>query len=225
MKGYSFFDIIGPIMIGPSSSHTAGAVKIALAARIISGIGFVKVNYYLAGSFAKTYLGHGTDRALIGGSLGFMPDDERIKEAFTHAQKYGLEYNFIPIEDPSLHANTVIIEMKYPDGTITKVTGCSLGGGSMKITDINGDKVNYTGHYATLVIRYPDAKFVISSITNILSNADVNIEHIQTSHSDHSMVTLVIELSEPIDSKFIREISELEPIDSVNFIPPLIIRR
>mgnify|MGYP001780612267 CR=1 FL=1 len=139
MSSYtSFFDVIGPNMIGPSSSHTAGAASIALMAKQLFHEQIVQVDFTLYGSFANTYRGHGTDRALLGGILGFTTDDIRIRDAFTHAQNSGLKYSFTEDHTTTdLHPNTVDIVMHNCKGRTQFVRGVSIGGGRMKIVQLN----------------------------------------------------------------------------------------
>lgn len=176
MANISVFDVIGPNMVGPSSSHTAGAVAIALLAKKMAGGWITDVTFTLYGSFAKTYRGHGTDRALVGGILGFQTDDLRIRNAFEIARENGLHFTFIPNEEetPS-HPNTVDIQMTLEDGGILTVRGVSLGGGKMKITRLNGIGVDFTGEYCTLIVRQIDEPGVVAHITNCLSEYHVNI--------------------------------------------------
>ncbi len=218
MKKYSFFDIVGPIMIGPSSSHTAGATRLSYAARKIANFPLKKVNYFLMGSFAKTYRGHGTDKALVAGSLGFQPWDERIRSSFKHAKDLELAFGFYPVDEDFDHANTVRIEMIGSEDQKTVVTGASIGGGNILITDINGTPCEYTGQNPTLIIQYPDQKRVIAKVTAVLSDADVNIENIQTSQVEPPLVTLFIEVDEAIDKKYIDKLKSLPGLDFVKYL-------
>ena len=155
MTGISLFDVIGPNMVGPSSSHTAGAVSMALLARKI----FYKeektkeqlmkrVDFTLYGSFAKTYKGHGTDRALLGGILGFATDDLRIRDAFSYAGKEGLEYTFTLSEEKDVHPNTADMDIAGKDGRHLFVRGISLGGGKVKLARLNQIEVDLQGNTA-----------------------------------------------------------------------------
>lgn len=139
MKTIGIFDVIGPNMIGPSSSHTAGALKISLFSRKKCGEKIKKVEFVLYGSFAETYEGHGTDRALLAGILGFSVEDVRIRNSFEYAHNAGIEYVFLPNrERMDVHPNTVDITITSMSGDITTVTGVSIGGGDAKIINING---------------------------------------------------------------------------------------
>lgn len=141
----SIMDIVGPIMIGPSSSHTAGAAKMAKMARILLGAAPVKADIHLYGSFALTYLGHGTDKALIAGLLGMSEDDERLPSSLTIAEKRGFAYRFIEEDEPVEHPNTVKFVLADQNGNTISVVGRSLGGGRIAITNINGKDMYMEG--------------------------------------------------------------------------------
>ena len=133
----SIFKALGPVMIGPSSSHTAGAARIARIARLIAGSDYSRVSFGLCGSFAHTYKGHGTDRALVAGALGFREDDERLSRSFELAEKAGLKFEFYDDEIEGAHENTVRITFYMNDGTTQEIIGSSIGGGQIKICSIN----------------------------------------------------------------------------------------
>ena len=134
-KDYSVFDIVGPNMIGPSSSHTAGAARLGKVASKIAGKSIKEVKFLLHGSFAETYKGHGTDKALVGGILGFEPDDARIKYSFKLAQDAGVKFEFIKSNlGDDVHPNTVKMEMLLEDGSKSSLEGASIGGGNIKLT-------------------------------------------------------------------------------------------
>ncbi|HHX69408.1 MAG: L-serine ammonia-lyase, iron-sulfur-dependent subunit beta [Miniphocaeibacter sp.] len=217
MGDYNLFDILGPIMIGPSSSHTAGACRISKTARIISGDGFNKIKFILHGSFAETYRGHGTDKALLAGALRMYPDDDRLKDSFEIAKKEGLEFSFEKGDLGNVHPNTVKIEMYYPNGKVNTVVGSSIGGGNIKIVEMNGIKINFTSEYPLLICRYVDKRGIIAFISTVLSDNGYNIESMHTNKSDEG-VTLVIELDKNIDEKTIETISKNEDIDFVKHL-------
>ena len=176
MAFISVFDVFGPNMIGPSSSHTAGAELIAFLAQKVITPPLVRVNFTLYGSFAKTYHGHGTDRALLGGIMGFSADDTRIRDSFDIAAKRGLAYSFTPNEtETDIHPNTVDIRMENAEGQVMTVRGESLGGGKVRIVRINGVKVDFSGEYNALIVVQQDKPGVVAHITNILSEHGVNI--------------------------------------------------
>lgn len=206
MKTYTLFDIMGPIMVGPSSSHTAGACRIARVARKISGKDLIKVTFYLHGSFAQTYLGHGTDKALVAGALGFNVDDERIKNSFEIANQRGLEFSFEKVDlGEDFHPNTVRIKMEYPDGRIAMVTGSSIGGGNIIITNIDGIDFEYTNMFPTILLKYREQKGIIAFVSTILAENGYNIERMVTT-KDGEDVTLVVELNEELEENLQKQI-------------------
>ena len=176
MAFISIFDVIGPNMIGPSSSHTAGACSIAYLAQKMAPGPIVSADFTLYGSFARTYRGHGTDRALLGGIMGFATDDRRIPDSFRIAREKGLPYHFsINKEEEEIHPNTADICMKTADGKTLTVRGESLGGGKVRITRINQVDVDFSGEYSTLIVIHSDKPGVVAHITKCLSDRNVNI--------------------------------------------------
>ena len=176
MSFISVFDVLGPNMIGPSSSHTAGAAKIAyLAQKMITGP-LIQVDFTLYGSFARTYLGHGTDRALLGGIMGFTTDDMRIRNSFEIAENKGIAFTFQPDEEETdVHPNTVDIHMVNKAGQEMTVRGESLGGGKVRISRINKVQVDFTGEYSAVIVIQKDRPGVVAHITKALSDRNVNI--------------------------------------------------
>jgi len=176
MAFISVFDVLGPNMIGPSSSHTAGAEIIAYIAQKMIAHPLKRVDFTLYGSFAKTYHGHGTDRALLGGIMGFSADDVRIRDSFAIARERGIAYSFAPNEtETDLHPNTVDIRMENAAGQVMTVRGESLGGGKVRIVRINGVQVDFTGEYNALIVVQQDKPGVVAHITKTLSDRNVNI--------------------------------------------------
>lgn len=176
MSFISVFDVLGPNMIGPSSSHTAGASVIAfLAQKMINGP-LAKVEFTLYGSFAKTYKGHGTDRALLGGIMGFSTDDMRIRDSYQIARERGLAFSFkVNEEETEVHPNTVDITMENTKGQTMTIRGESLGGGKVRIVRINQVKVDFTGEYSAVIVIQQDKPGVVAHITKVLSERNVNI--------------------------------------------------
>ncbi len=172
----SVFDVLGPNMIGPSSSHTAGAAVIGyLAQKMINGP-IVKVDFTLYGSFAKTYRGHGTDRALLGGVMGFYTDDMRIRDSFDIARERGIDFAFLPNEEETdVHPNTVDIHMTNDKGQEMTIRGESLGGGKVRIVRINHVDVDFSGEYSAVIVVQQDKPGVVAHITRCLSENNVNI--------------------------------------------------
>ncbi len=175
MESFSVFDIIGPRMTGPSSSHTAGAVRIAYIARRLIGEEISRVTFTLYGSFAETGRGHGTDKALIGGILGYMPDDERIRHAYEHAKEQGVLVDFIYSDETMPHPNTVKIEAVDINERMMEVVGQSIGGGNILITEINEQGVELSGEYPTLIVSHRDEPGVIAEVSHVLAQMNVNI--------------------------------------------------
>lgn len=176
MSFISVFDVLGPNMIGPSSSHTAGTAVIAyLAQKMIQGP-LKEVEFILYGSFAKTYRGHGTDRALLGGIMGFGTDDTRIRDSFQIAQERGLKYHFTVNEtETEIYPNTVDIIMTNAQGQTMTIRGESLGGGKVRIVRINQVEVEFTGEYSAVIVIQRDKPGVVAHITKCLSDYGVNI--------------------------------------------------
>lgn len=169
------FDIIGPIMIGPSSSHTAGAVRIGKYARSILGAKPVKAHIRFSGSFAKTYKGHGTDKAVIAGILGMDTDDARIRVSMDVAKEEGLAFEFEEADIDGAHPNTAEITLEDAKGNIAQVQGASVGGGNIVINKINGTAVAINGKSDTLVIPHQDIPGMIAVVTKILADKGVNV--------------------------------------------------
>lgn len=220
-KEISVFDIIGPNMIGPSSSHTAGALRIARLAVSMVKNSVVEVKFVLYGSFARTYKGHGTDRALVGGILGFETEDYRIKDSFQHAQEAGLQYSFeINTTKQDVHPNTVDILITDSTNAITTVTGISIGGGSVVIKKINGVDIDLSGDYHTLVIRHKDLPGTVAYVTKILSIYDINIAFMKLYRETKETIAYsVIEADQPIRPDVIDKIEESTNVIDAFLIP------
>lgn len=185
MANISAFEVIGPNMIGPSSSHTAGAASIGyLAQKMIAGP-ITKVIFTLYGSFAHTYAGHGTDRALLGGIMGFQTDDRRIRDSFSIARERGLDFGFVVNnEETDVHPNTVDIDMENAAGTHMLIRGESLGGGKVRISKINHVDVEFTGEYSCLIVTHKDVRGVVAHVASVLSHFGVNIAFMKLYRED-----------------------------------------
>lgn len=196
MAEYSAFDVLGPIMIGPSSSHTAGACRIARAALKICGNDFKSVDFLLHGSFALTYKGHGTDKALVGGILGFDTDDKRIRDSFEIAKERGVEYTFKTTDlGEKYHPNTVKIVFHFDNKPDEYVIGTSIGGGAITIVNIDGIEIDFRGEFPTILLQYNEQKGVIAYVSSILAENNYNIESINTEKDKlHDIVTLSLEI-------------------------------
>lgn len=171
----SIFNVLGPVMIGPSSSHTAGAAKLSRAARAIVGQPFHKVSFGLHGSFAKTYKGHGTDVALVAGALGLKENDDRLEEAFAIAEETGLLYDFYEVELENMHENTVVMTFYLEDGSTAEIVGASTGGGEILIRRIDEFDTELRMNSSTLLICQEDKVGIISEISRVLAKHQINI--------------------------------------------------
>lgn len=216
------FDSIGPIMIGPSSSHTAGAARLGKMAGTILGEAPAKAVITLYGSFARTYKGHGTDKALVAGLLGFAADDERIKDALKIAEASGLNVIFQSGQDEDYHPNTAEFELSGVSGKTVKVRGKSIGGGSIRITSIDGYEVEFAGEYHTLITIHQDKPGVIAHITEILAQQKVNIAFMRVSRKQRGAKALMIlETDQPIAVRAINAMNELAGIESALLVKPI----
>lgn len=176
MAFISVFEVLGPNMVGPSSSHTAGASAIAYLAQKMLGEKVKSASFTLYGSFAKTYRGHGTDRALIGGIMGYETDDTRIRKSFEIADRLGISYQFIENhEDTDVYPNTVEIAMTGENGRQMTVRGESIGGGKVRIVGINGVEVDFSGEYSAVIVIQQDKPGVVAHITKCISDRKINI--------------------------------------------------
>ncbi len=220
MEFISVFDVIGPNMIGPSSSHTAGAVSIALLANKLFPHKITKVTFTLYGSFAKTYEGHGTNKALLGGVLGYSPDDVRIRDAFEIADSQGLEHQWIIEEQLHVnHPNTVDIKLESSDGSIQEVRGESVGGGKVRIVRINNIDVDFTGEYSTLIIKQMDKPGTVAHITQCLSHQNVNIAFMRLFREDKGATAYtIVESDEKIPKSILSEIHDYPHIHELMLI-------
>lgn len=215
----SIFQVAGPIMIGPSSSHTAGAAKIGRIARQIVNAEFDKVSFGLHGSFDKTGKGHGTDKALLAGVLGLKEDDEKISTSFELAKNVGIDFNFYSVELEGAHENSVIITF-YKEGKITtKIQGASIGGGNIRIEKIDGYVIGISGNLPTLFVKQHDQKGVISHIATVLADNDINIATMKVSRVQKSEdAVCVIEIDDAINNEILDKIKEYPHIQFVRLI-------
>lgn len=212
MEEFGAFDIIGPRMIGPSSSHTAGAARLAYVARKIAGREIIAARLTLYGSFAETGRGHGTDKALIAGVLGMMPDDERLSRAPEIAREKGIDIKVVFSADEVERPNTARIELNCADGSTVEVVGASVGGGNILITEIDGLEVELTGEYPTLLIRHHDVPGVITEVTRILAGNSINVAFMQVfRHSRGEDAYMVIETDQKVPSEVQEDIVRLCP--------------
>ncbi|MBP1889265.1 L-serine dehydratase [Clostridium moniliforme] len=222
MNNVGIFDILGPIMIGPSSSHTAGAARLGKVARAVAGDEILEVTFYLHGSFAKTYKGHGTDRALVAGILGMEPSDKRLRNSLEIARDKGLKFSFVESDLGDVHPNTVKFVMLTKSGKTREVVGSSIGGGSIKINEVNGNKVEFTGDYPTLIIGQKDVPGVVSKVTKLLYDEGINIAFMSVFRRQRGQgANMIFELDYGVSEDIIEEIKKIEHISRVIMINPV----
>ncbi len=215
----SIFDVVGPIMIGPSSSHTAGAAKLSRVARLIVKEPFTHISFGLHGSFAKTYKGHGTDKALVAGALGLSEDSEALADSFKLAKNQGLGFDFYEIELEGVHENTVKMTLTMLDGSQNVVVGSSIGGGQIEIIEINGFATNMSLQLPTIVINQYDKKGVISEVSGILAEHSLNIATMKLSRTGKGdRACCIIEIDGEIPEEIEQEIMRNKNIISVKVI-------
>ncbi|MBB3114510.1 L-serine dehydratase [Paenibacillus phyllosphaerae] len=220
MRFKDVFSIIGPAMIGPSSSHTAGAARIGRAARQLLGAQPAEAQILFYGSFAATYRGHGTDTAIVGGLLDFATDDPRLPDALFVAEQQGMKVSFDQGHGLHPHPNTARLILHAADGEPSRrltLVGTSIGGGNIEIVEVNGFSVKLTGAYPTLVIRHQDALGVIADMTQLLKQAGLNIGHMSVDRKGRSQEAMTaLELDGPIPASLIEGILEHPAVTRVD---------
>jgi L-serine dehydratase len=215
MKFRSAFDIIGPVMIGPSSSHTAGAARIGRVARTLFGKLPMKAIISLYGSFAKTYKGHGTDFAIVAGLLDFDTCDERLPKSLEIANEIGLEIVFRTEEAVVDHPNTVKINL-YDETNKLEMVGISIGGGTIEITELNSFPLKLSGEHPAILVVHQDRFGIISAVTNVLSTYEINIGHMEVSRLEKGeMALMVIEVDQRIEDIVIDELKNLSNVSQI----------
>ncbi|MDG5470250.1 L-serine ammonia-lyase, iron-sulfur-dependent subunit beta [Jeotgalibacillus sp. ET6] len=218
MKYKSVFDIIGPIMIGPSSSHTAGAARIGKMARELFGREpeWATISFY--GSFAKTFRGHGTDVAMIGGIMNFETDDERIIQAFDHAKEKKIRIKIREEEAVTDHPNTARISLGDKNGEM-ELVGISIGGGKIEIIELNGFELKLTGHHPAILVVHDDRFGAIAAVSNLLASHKINIGHMDVSRKDvGKMALMTIEVDQNVNEEVINELKKLPEVTQVTRI-------
>jgi L-serine dehydratase len=215
----NLFDIIGPVMVGPSSSHTAGAVRIGNIARKLLGEEVQKAEIYFHGSFELTGKGHGTDKALLAGLMGLAVDDSRIPNSFDVALERGLSYEIKGIDLGDAHPNSVKMKLTGVNGKEQEVVACSVGGGQIQIREINGLSVRFSGDYPTLIIRNQDIPGQVQQVTAFLASANVNIGTMQLYRSARGAdAVMVIECDKEVPNSLIPQLEELGGIVRVTYL-------
>lgn len=215
MKFKSVFEIIGPTMIGPSSSHTAGAVRIGHVASALFGELPEHVDIYLYGSFMETYRGHGTDVALVGGLLGYETDDERIITSLATAAERGMSIEFIEMQEEKKYPNTVVLDLQRADKQLS-IEGVSIGGGKIEITAINNFPISLSGDYPALLVFHQDTFGTIANVTRILGNDSINVGAMQVNRKEKGDSALMMcELDEKPKAAIINEIRQVTGVTAV----------
>ena len=204
-------------MIGPSSSHTAGAARLARVARSIVGKPYNKVEFYLHGSFAQTYKGHGTDRALVAGALGFNESDDRLCTSFAIADEMGLAYSFQPVELEGAHENTVMMKFYQDDKLLSTITGSSIGGGNIIITNIDGFDIQFSGKFTTIILKHRDQKGIVGEVGTTLLADRINIANMSLNRTGKGLeATTIIETDEPVSDHTIELLKQIEGVLDIN---------
>lgn len=214
----NIFDMMGPVMVGPSSSHTAGAARIGNMGRTLLGEEVARADIGLYGSFAETGYGHGTDRALLAGLLGMKPDDLRIPNAYEEANRAGMAYSFRTVELRDAHPNTALLELTGKSGKKLTLQASSIGGGAIVVNKIDGIDVNFTGDFNTLIVRNQDESGSAAAITSILSQVHINVANMSVNrHRRGGDALMVIETDQHIKPRQVEFLSELPGILSVTY--------
>lgn len=215
----NIFDILGPVMVGPSSSHTAGAVRIGLVARQLFGRKPDKATVYLHGSFAATGKGHGTDKALIAGLLGMKPDDLRIPDSFRVAEEEGMEFVIENKEIREAHPNTAQIIMEAEGSSPMSIQACSIGGGRIRVNRLDGMAVSFSGESNTLIVRNIDKPGCITDVTAALSFAGVNIATMQVFRDKRGgLAVMVVETDQEVTRETLEILEHRQGVEKVTFL-------
>lgn len=215
----NIFDVLGPVMVGPSSSHTAGAARIGYIAMHLLQDTVDNVHVVFHGSFAATGIGHGTDRAIIAGLLGMKPDDIRIPDSFHFASEAGLTYSFSTENITGAHPNTVVLSMKGKNGKTLEVRASSLGGGRIMINKLDGIDVNFSAEKPTLVVHNIDQPGHVAEVTSMLFHNCVNIAAMQLYRDRRGgYAVMVIEADQPVPKESIQWLTHLAGIIKVTYI-------
>lgn len=218
----NLFDIIGPIMIGPSSSHTAGAARIGRVTYMLLGEEVKKAEIYFHGSFAKTWEGHGADRAVIGGLLGLSVADEHMRMSRELAAERGMEYTIAPIQLRDAHPNTVIIKAYGVNGKQVKVQAASVGGGSIFVQYLNDMEVGFSGERTTLIIQHRDTPGAIAQVSQMLAWARMNIATMRVFREDKGgRAVMALELDSVPEDKLLTSLRSMDAFENVTLLKQL----
>ena len=222
MANIGIFDVLGPIMIGPSSSHTAGAARLGKIAGTIVNKPIKEVSFLLHGSFKETYKGHGTDRALVAGILGFLPDNPNLKDSISIANEKGIIIRFLPADLGQVHPNTVKFLIKDIDDIEWEELGSSIGGGLVEIHEINGKKVKITGEYPTIITCHNDVPGTVSKISTLFYENKINIAFMSLGRNQKGKdATMTLEVDTTISDEIINEIKSINGVNRVIVINSL----
>lgn len=214
----NIFDIIGPVMVGPSSSHTAGAVKIGFVARKLMGQPIARAEILLHGSFYATGKGHGTDYALVAGLLGMKPDDKHISHSFELAKEAGIEFSFGKVDLKDVHPNAVLLKLTAKDGKYLEVVGESVGGSLINIASINGQAANFSGDYPTLIIRNKDLPGRVAEVTSMLAKRSINIASMKYNRATRGeSAVMIIECDHELWPDGILWLQERDGVEGVTY--------
>ncbi len=215
------FDIIGPVMIGPSSSHTAGAARIGRIAYMLLGQPAKRAEILLHGSFAKTYKGHGTDKALIAGIMGMKPDDARLRSSFELAEQASLSFEITTGHLEDAHPNTAQITL-YGEDSQVSVQGASVGGGNILINRINGMAVEISGQFTTLIVLHRDAPGTIAHVTELLGSNGINIANFRLAREQKGgTAVMTIEIDGDAGKELNRQVAALENVLGSTMLKPI----
>ncbi|MDD3840037.1 MAG: L-serine ammonia-lyase, iron-sulfur-dependent subunit beta [Clostridia bacterium] len=218
----SVFDIIGPVMVGPSSSHTAGAVRLARAAASICSGKVVDVKFELHGSFAKTYKGHGTDKALVAGIMGMKPDDDKIRDAFSIAKEKDISFSFQEADLGDVHPNTVKFIVKTENDEHLEIVGSSIGGGEIIITELNGERLEITGRYPTIVTKHMDKPGVIAKVSSVLALFNINVAFMKVYRNNKGLTaSMILETDQMPSENAVECILQIPEIKDVKLVKPV----
>ena len=215
----NIFDILGPVMVGPSSSHTAGAVKIGLIARQLMGRQPEKAEIYLSGSFAATGEGHGTDRAIVAGLLGMKPDDMRIPKSYEIAAEEGLEFTMGKKEIRGAHPNTAQITLSAEGAATLKIEAYSIGGGRIRVSKLDDMPVDFSAELNTLIVHNVDQPGCVADVTNVLGRKKINIATMQLFRDKRGgFAVMIVETDQVISMHALEWLRDMEGIMKVTFL-------
>lgn len=213
------FDLIGPVMVGPSSSHTAGAARIGLTAYMLLGEEVARADVAFHGSFAKTHHGHGTDRAVVGGLMGMAVDDLRLRDSLELAQERGMDVSFRQVSIRGAHPNTVRLEIEGVNGRKLTMEAASVGGGNIEIHRLDGLRVDFTGKENTFIVHHSDLPGVIARVTGRIAQCGINIAGMQVFRREAGKeAIMVLELDGMLDGAQMEAIGGIEHVQRCTFL-------